>query len=376
MDFVPYKENGRVKSFTANTDRHSVVCHRFKKRIAAMFVRVHPKSWYSWISMRIEFKGCSDKCDVPLGIQDGRITQSMFTASSMANRYYGPWSARLQARNHGAFRGGWVARVSNNRQWLQVDLGAKCVLKRIATQARYDGNHWITKYTLSYSSNGVRFYPYKEKNKIRVFLGNQERYFVVTNRFLRPFTARYVRLNVVSWYGFVATRMELYGCVLGRRCNQPMGLQNGRLRNHLITASSQIDKYSGAYMARLNHRRRGRYMGGWTALYNNRYQFLQLNFGAPAKIIRIATQGREDQDQWVTTYYIMSSRDGVRFVEYKERNNRRYFAGNRDRNTAVMYPFNPPIRCQYLRVVPWSWRTRISMRVEAYGCYTGKKRSQ
>ena len=53
-----------------------------------------------------------------------------------------------------------------------------------------------------------------------------------------------------------------------------------------------------------------------------------------------------------------------------------YFAGNRDRNTAVMYPFNPPIRCQYLRVVPWSWRTRISMRVEAYGCYTGKKRSQ
>lgn len=49
----------------------------------------------------------------------------------------------------------------------------------------------------------------------QVFLGNQERYFVVTNRFLRPFTARYVRLNVVSWYGFVATRMELYGCVLG-----------------------------------------------------------------------------------------------------------------------------------------------------------------
>lgn len=110
-----------------------------------------------------------------------------------------------------------------------------------------------------------------------------------------------------------------------------MGLQNGRLRNHLITASSQIDKYSGAYMARLNHRRRGRYMGGWTAFYNNRYQFLQLNFGAPAKIIRIATQGREDQDQWVTTYYIMSSRDGVRFVEYKERNNRRV----REQNSGI-----------------------------------------
>ena len=108
------------------------------------------------------------KCDVPLGIQDGRITQSMFTASSMTNRYYGPWSSRLQARNSGAFRGGWVAKVSNNRQWLQVDLGAKCVVKRIATQARYDGNHWVTKYTVSYSSNGVRFYPYQENKKTRV----------------------------------------------------------------------------------------------------------------------------------------------------------------------------------------------------------------
>ena len=127
---------------------HSLVCGFWFQEILSFFI--------------------TDKCDVPLGIQDGRITQSMFTASSMANRYYGPWSARLQARNHGAFRGGWVARVSNNRQWLQVDLGAKCVLKRIATQARYDGNHWITKYTLSYSSNGVRFYPYKENKKTRV----------------------------------------------------------------------------------------------------------------------------------------------------------------------------------------------------------------
>ena len=110
----------------------------------------------------------ADKCDVPLGIQDGRITQSMLTASSMYNRYYGPWSARLQARNHGAIRGGWLARVNNNRQWLQIDLGAKSVVKRIATQGRYDANQWVTSYTVSYSNNGVRFYPYRENRRVRV----------------------------------------------------------------------------------------------------------------------------------------------------------------------------------------------------------------
>ena len=40
-----------------------------------------------------------------------------------------------------------------------------------------------------------------------------------------------------------------------------------------------------------------------------------------------------------------------------------------------MYPFNPPIRCRFLRIVPWGWRSHISMRVEAYGCYTGKNNS-
>ena len=110
----------------------------------------------------------ADKCDVPLGIQDGRITQSMLTASSMYNRYYGPWSARLQARNHGAIRGGWLARVNNNRQWLQIDLGAKSVVKRIATQGRYDANQWVKSYTVSYSSDGSRFYPVKHGRRIKV----------------------------------------------------------------------------------------------------------------------------------------------------------------------------------------------------------------
>lgn len=102
-----------------------------------------------------------------------------------------------------------------------------------------------------------------------------------------------------------------------------MGLQSGRLHNRYVTASSYWDNYHAPYLARLHWRRRGRYMGAWSAKHNNRYQWLQLDFGKAAKIIRFATQGRQDADQWVTQYYVMSSLDGIRFVEYKERNNRR-----------------------------------------------------
>lgn len=109
----------------------------------------------------------------------------------------------------------------------------------------------------------------------------------------------------------------------GRQCNQPMGLQSGRLKNHLVTASSQWDKYHAAFLARLHWQRRGRYMGAWSARHNNRYQWLQLDFGRWAKVIRLATQGRQDADQWVTQYYVRHSLDGIRFVDYQERNTRK-----------------------------------------------------
>ena len=109
-----------------------------------------------------------DRCDVPLGIRDGRVTRAMFSASSMYNHHYGPWSARLQAQNRGSARGGWIAKYNNRHQFLQVDLGTTSRVKRIATQARYDANQWVKSYTLSYSNNGVRFIPYRHGKRVKV----------------------------------------------------------------------------------------------------------------------------------------------------------------------------------------------------------------
>ena len=100
-----------------------------------------------------------------------------------------------------------------------------------------------------------------------------------------------------------------------------MGMQNGRIRNQKVTSSSRWDNYHGPYLARLHKKRRGRYRGAWSAGYNNHYQWLQIDFGRAAKIIRISTQGRQDVDQWVTRYLVLHSLDGINFVTYKERNN-------------------------------------------------------
>ena len=107
----------------------------------------------------------------------------------------------------------------------------------------------------------------------------------------------------------------------GTLCNRPMGMQTGRIKNNRITSSSEWDRYHAPFLARLHRRRRGRYMGAWSAKYNNYYQWLQVDFGKAAKIIKISTQGRQDLKQWVTQYYVTRSLDALHFVPYKERNN-------------------------------------------------------
>ncbi|CAH3172634.1 unnamed protein product [Porites evermanni] len=364
-----YRDKSQDKYFQGNRDRNSIVTHAINPPILARYVRIHPRGWRSHISMRVELYGCrADPCDVPLGMQDGRVSKGMLTASSMYNHYYGPWNSRLHARNYGSIRGGWVAKYRNRNQWIQIDLGVVTRVKRIATQGRYDANQWVKSYTVSYSSDGSRFYPVKHGRRIKIFQGNMERQLVVFHKFRPSLKTRYVRVHPRTWYSWIAMRFELYGCRLGTLCNRPIGMQSGRIKNHMITASSIWNVNHAAYLARLHGRRRGPYIGAWAAKYNNRYQWLQVYFGGASKIIRISTQGRQDANQWVTQYYVSHSMDRVHFSEYKERNNRKYFSGNRDRNTVKSYLFVPAIRGHYIRIHPWGWHGHISMRVEFYGC--------
>lgn len=97
-------------------------------------------------------------------MEDDRVYNSQITASSTINKYYAPSKARLNLRGHG----GWTAAKRDRKQWLQVDLGIATRVKRIAIQGRYNANYWTTSFTVSYSNNGVRFYPYMENKRLRV----------------------------------------------------------------------------------------------------------------------------------------------------------------------------------------------------------------
>ena len=102
-------------------------------------------------------------------------------------------------------------------------------------------------------------------------------------------------------------------CLPTDRCAMPLGLQDKRLRNGLMSASTYYNHHLAPWHGRLNHR------WSWSARHRNSRQWLQFNFVEPMKIKGVATQGRQDANQWVKRYTLSYSMDGMRFRNYRER---------------------------------------------------------
>ena len=64
--------------------------------------------------------------------------------------------------------------------------------------------------------------------------------------------------------------------------------------------------------------RSGSKFGSWIARYNNRRQWFQVDLGNRAIVIKCATQGRYDANQWVKSYTIGYGMNGFHFRVYKE----------------------------------------------------------
>lgn len=93
---------------------------------------------------------------IPLGMQDGQISNQSITASSYYFNYP-PWVGRL---NTGIAKS-WYALAEDTKPWIQVDLGKVTWLKGVATQGKMF-SLFVKTYKLAYSSDEVKWLIYKE----------------------------------------------------------------------------------------------------------------------------------------------------------------------------------------------------------------------
>ena len=92
-------------------------------------------------------------------------------------------------------------------------------------------------------------------------------------------------------------------------------MENGKILDSQISASSEWDAKHGPANSRLNFKAQGRREGAWTAKYNDNNQWLQVDLGVQATITEILTQS--NANQWVKTYTVSYSNDGHNFFAYR-----------------------------------------------------------
>ena len=85
-----------------------------------------------------------------------------------------------------------------------------------------------------------------------------------------------------------------------------------------ISASSEYDSKHAAIQGRLNFQASDGKSGAWTAKNTDQNQWLQADLGNSKNITQLATQGRNGNNQWVTSYKVEYSNNGVSFYCYQE----------------------------------------------------------
>ena len=99
-------------------------------------------------------------------MEDGSISDSQISTSSQLDSSHAVTHGRLHFEATAAKAGSWSAGSNDVNQWLQIDLGSRHTeVTRVATQGRHDYPQWVAKYKLQYSSDGVNFQYYRDREK-------------------------------------------------------------------------------------------------------------------------------------------------------------------------------------------------------------------
>ncbi|XP_061860824.1 coagulation factor V [Colius striatus] len=327
---------------------------------------------YQQAGMQASYLVVEKECRIPMGLASGVILDSQIDASHHID-YWEPKLARLN--NSGTYNA-WSTTMQNEElPWIQVDFQRQVLLTGIQIQGakQYFKSLYVQNFFIVYSKDKRKWSTFKGDSSPaeKIFEGNSNAYEVKENTIDPPIIARYIRVYPSKAYNRPTLRMELLGCEVDG-CSLPLGMENGKIKNTQITASSVKTSWFSTWdpsLARLNQKGK---LNAWRAKLNNSQQWLQIDLLTTKKITAIATQGVKSisAENFVKTYVILYSDQGSEWKSYTEDSSSvaKVFLGNKNSSGHVKHFFNPPILSRFIRIVPRTWYHGIALRVELYGC--------
>jgi len=342
--WVDHVEQNVNKTYEANKD--AVFEKEQSTSFHGRFVRVIPTNWHDGICIKVQLKGCK-VCSAPLGMDDGRITNSQIKTSPRSSTYRN--SPRLNNVRY------FIASIT----WfpfIQVDFGPS--RKRITAIAAQGGhrsyNTWT--YYVKYMDDGDDWFNYAENGVARIFEGGEDMDIVAKHYFSRNLTTRFIRVIPLTWSLDACIRIELYGCSV---CEEALGIEEGLFN---MTASSHKEPGYEPWRGRL------RGSGIWRSRTNNAWEFLQVSFDHVMDITGIATEGHDATCGKTRRFYLYYSLDGLRFHQYIDPFVGDQVRGNEANDKAIFIKLGYVIRARHVRIRPISYTGNKCLRIELYGC--------
>ncbi|XP_078536417.1 neuropilin-2 isoform X1 [Lissotriton helveticus] len=314
------------------------------------------------------------QCNVPLGMESGRIANEQITASSTYTDMR--WTAQQSRLN--SDDNGWTPNIDSNKEYLQVDLRFLTLLTAIATQGAISretqNGYYVKSYKLEVSTNGEDWMMFRHGKNHKIFQGNTDPSEVVLNKIHQPVLTRFVRIRPQAWHTGIAMRIELYGCqITDYPCSNMMGMLSGLLLDSQITASSSREYVWSPGAARLVSSR-----SGWFPQIPNPppgEEWLQVDLGVPKTVKGVIIQGARGGDTMENRAFVrkfkvaysMSGKDWE-FVQNSKKEQVKLFEGNMHYDTPEVRMFDP-VPAQYVRIYPEKWSPAgVGMRLEVLGC--------
>ncbi|XP_032635115.1 neuropilin-2 isoform X3 [Chelonoidis abingdonii] len=317
------------------------------------------------------------QCNVPLGMESGRISNEQISASSTySDGRWTPQQSRLNSDDNG-----WTPNLDSNKEFLQVDLRFLTMLTAIATQGAISketqNGYYVHSYKLEVSTNGEDWMMYRHGKNHKVFQANTDATEVVLNKIHAPVLTRFVRIRPQVWHNGIALRLELYGCrITDSPCSNMLGMLSGLISDSQISASSIRGYDWSPSMARLVSSR-----SGWFPRIPQAQpgeEWLQVDLGVPKNVKGVVIQGARGGDSitvvearsFVKKFRVAYSMNGKdwEYIQDTKTMQPKLFEGNMHYDIPEVRRFDP-VPAQYIRVHPERWSPAgIGMRLEVLGC--------
>jgi len=332
------------KHFQGCANWHDEVQVHFNESISARYLKVIPVGWYGYPSLRTAMLVNNRPPELIMDPDYNHVA-----ASSV-------WENDRIGYKHGRGRldspASWSARYNDRNQWYQMDLGAVRNVTGVITIGRQDYDQWVTQFKAKWSADGRTWHDVEDGVE---YAANFDRYTPVKTHWAEPVEARYIRILPLHWRHHISMRAGILIEEPKFWVKPVPEIIEDPDYDHVAASSVWENARAGT---RLNQGRLDS-PASWSARYNDRNQWYQMDLGAVRNVTGIITRGRGDYDQWVTQFQAKWCADGRTWHDVDS--GFEFFA-NFDRHMEQKNNFASVVQARWIRILPTGWRGHISMR--------------